>query len=130
VARSAQELQYHFASRDRRLRVSPSANRRLFDRSPFSPPFPYFFFSPDVAFISRRSHTRDLPRTRVRVTGLLILQVPFPPASNRILVGVFLDEVRFRVRHAIRVFSRRHLAMPDVLLDCSPALLPLAFTIV
>lgn len=90
MVRSAQELQYHFEDRATRLRVSPPANRQLFDR---------FSFSFDVAFYTYRTRARySTPKP------LLIAAVHFPPASNRILDGCFLDGVRFRARRAIRIF--------------------------
>lgn len=126
MSRSAQELQYHSrrAISDRRLRVSPSANRRLFDRSSFS------FFSLSLSFpsfslrqrrrLSRRSHTRDLPRACVYLSGLLIPAVHFPPASNRIFADMFPRRGEISRAPRDSRFSRRRLRTrrSDVLLDC------------
>jgi len=83
--------------------------RRLVDYSPRSrSPFLFFFFLPAphrrcrVYPPSIAAAIRERERERERAT--INPAVHFPPASNRILAEDFLDEVRFRVRHAIRVF--------------------------
>jgi len=74
------------------------------------------------------STSRFIPadRTRARVgtyvcSASINSAVHFPPASNRILAGCFLDGVRFRVRYAIRIFlsspSRHFIRFSTILLS-------------
>lgn len=119
MARSTQELQYHFASRDRRSTLCIAFGESSIIRS-----FSFFFSS---LFFRRRVYPADRTRAicRARVCtceiGLLILQFTF----HLRVTGSSPVFPRWDFACATRFafFSRRHLVMPGVLLDCSPAFL-------
>lgn len=98
--RSAQELQYHFASRDLRCIGFVCRPRRIVDYSIV----PLFLF--DIAFYADRTRAR----CRYVCPASINPAVHFPPASNRILDGRFLDGVRFRAHRANRYFYKQPLA--------------------
>jgi len=95
VARSAQELQCHFASRDLR-RGFVYRPRQIVDYS-----IVLLFLSTSRFMLI--AHARDIGTYPASINPA----VHFPPASNRILAGYFLDGV-FCVHHSY--FSRQFLA--------------------
>lgn len=115
----AQELQYHFASRDLR---SPTSCIALGGSSIIRS---FRFFSSSSRLPTDRTRAIRYAYMYICVFGLLISAIHFPSASNRILAGVrFRDEVRLRVRHAIRVFPdsasrdiRRFIGLLQILLS-------------
>lgn len=115
----AQELQYHFASRDLR---SPTSCIALGGSSIIRS---FRFFSSSSRLPTDRTRAIRHAYMYICVFGLLIPAIHFPSASNRILAGVrFRDEVRLRVRHAIRVFPdsasrdiRRFIGLLQILLS-------------